>query len=178
MIFRAFNELISAVPVVFWSHLSQPDAASVLAQKSKRGTPSGECVAGRVDGDNVVLWRHRPFARNPFAPIFVGDIRTTKTGSQLVGEFRHQKIALLFTGVSYFVLLPGIPLVLVATPLMAMWLGLPIVGGIVAGAFFSLALVGVLFAEAALIRLGVYAAKSDAKVIAEHIDKLVCRAAA
>ena len=178
MIFRAFDQLISALPAVFWSQLSPADAAKLLAQESKRVALLGERVVGRVDGNNVVLQRHRPFTRNPFAPILVGSLRTAKNGSQLVGEFRRRKIVLLFSGVSYFILLLGIPFAFAAIPFMAIWLGASVLEGILAGAFFALALVGVLFAEAAVIRLGMYAAKLDAKLIAEHIDSVFRRGAA
>ena len=178
MIFRAFDDLTSAFPAVFSSQLSPPDAAKLLAQESKRVALLGERIVGRVDGSNVVLQRHRPFTRNPFAPILVGTFRAAKSGTQLVGEFRHRKIVLLFSGVSYFILLLGIPFALVAIPLMAILLGTSVLGGILAGAFVALALVGVLFAEAAVIRLGMYAAKLDAKLIAEHIDTVFRRGAA
>ena len=94
---------------------------------------SGERIAGRIDGSNVVLRRHRPFTGNPFAPIFVGSVRKATNGTQLVGEFRRRKIVLLFSGVSYLILLPGIPFVLAAIPSMAIWLGMPVLRGILAG---------------------------------------------
>ena len=177
MIFRAFNELTFALPAVFWSQLTPPDTAKLLAQESKRGAPLGDRVVGRVDGTNIVLRRHRPFTGNPFAPIFVGSFRPAKNGTQLVGEFRRRKIVLLLSGVSYFILLPSIPFALVAIPFMAIWLGTSVLGGILAGAVFALALVGVLFAEAAVIRLGIYAARLDPKLIAEHIDNVFRRGA-
>jgi hypothetical protein len=170
MIFRAFDELISALPAVFWAQMSPPDAAKLLAQESTGGMLARERVVGRVDRSKAVLWRHRPFARNPFAPILVGSIRPAKDGAQLVGEFRRRKIVLLLAGLSYFILLPGIPFGLVAIPFMAIWLGASVLGGILAGAVFALVLIGALFAEAAVIRLGIYAAKQDAKRIAEHVD--------
>ena len=175
MIFRAFDKLTSTIPAIFWSQLSPPDAAKLLAQESSRPEKSGEHVVGRVEGNNIVLRRHRPFTGNPFAPIYVGSLRTATNGTQLVGEFRRRKIVLLFAGVSYVLLLPGIPFALAAIPIMAIWLGVPILAGILADALFSLMLVGVLFAEAAAIRLGMYAAESDANLIAEHIDNVFRR---
>lgn len=175
MIFRAFDELTATLPVVFWSQLSPPDAAKLLAQESKRGAMLGGRVVGRVDGSNVVLQRHRPFVRNPFSAIFVGSFRTAKGGTQLFGEFRRRKIVLFFSGVSYFILLPSIPFALVVIPFMAIWLGASILEGILAGALIALALVGVLFVEAAVIRLGLYAAKPDPNLIAEHIDNVFHR---
>lgn len=172
MIFRAFDQLNSALPAVFWSQLSPSDAAKLLAQESEPGAGLAERVVARVDGGNVVLRRHRVFTRNPFAPIFVGRFRTAKSGTQLVGEFRRRKIVLLFAGVSYIILLPSIPFTLVAIPFMAIWLGASVLEGILAGAFFALALVGVLFAGAAVICLGLYAAKLDANLIAEHVDNV------
>ena len=178
MIFRVFDELISTLPAVFWSQLSPPDAAKLLAQETERVAQSGERVVGRVDGSNIVLRRHRPVTINPFAPIFEGSVRTATNGSQLVGEFRHRKIVLLFCGVSYFILLPGIPFALAAIPIVSIWWGASAIWGILDGAFFALALVGVLFAEAAVMRLGMYAAKLDANVIAEHINNVFRRGAA
>jgi hypothetical protein len=178
MIFRAFDELTFALPAVFWSELSPPDAAKLLAQELKRRTLLGERIAGRVDGCNVVLRRHRPFMRNVFAPIFAGSFRAAQNGTQLVGEFRRRKIVLLFAGLSYFILLPGIPFALGAIPLMAIWLGASVLWGVLGGAFFALALVGMLFAEAAVIRLGISAAKLDAKLIAEHIKNILHRGTA
>jgi hypothetical protein len=178
MIFRAFDALTSTLPAVFWSELSPPDAAKLLEQESERVEQPGEQVVGRVEGGNVLLWRHRLITINPFAPLFEGSIRTAKAGSQLVGEFRLRKIVLLFCGLSYFVLLLGIPLVLAAIPLMAIWFGASVLWGVVAGAFFALVLVGVLFAEAALIRIGMYLAKLDGSLIAEHIDGVFRRGAA
>ena len=177
MIFRAFDELIADLPAVFWSRLSPPEAAQLLAQESPRGAPSGDHVVGQVDGNKVVLQRRRPFLLNPFAPILVGSLRTTKDGTQLVGEFRRRKIVLLLAGLSYFILLPGIPFALVATPIMAIWLGVSVFLGVVAGAVFALFLIGTLFAEAAVIRLCIYGAKSDAKLIAEHVNNVFLRGA-
>lgn len=178
MIFRAFDELIFSLPAAFWSELSPAEAAKLLAQESKRDASSGESVIGRVDRNGVVLRRHRRFTINPFAPIFEGSFRTTANGTQLVGKFRRLKIVLLICGLSYFVLLPGIPFAIAAISLMAIWLGLPVLWGLLAGALFSLALVGALFAEAAAIRLGVYAARQDANLIAEHIDNVLRRGVA
>jgi len=178
MIFRAFDELTSALPAVFWSQLGPADAAKLLAHESKGGALSEERVVARVDGSKVVLWRHRPIKRNPLAPIFVGSFRETRNGSQLVGEFRRRKILLLLAGVSYFVLLPGIPFALVVSPLMAIWLGVSVMGGVLAGAFVALVLVGVLFAEAAVIRLGIYASRPDASRITEHVENVFGPAAA
>lgn len=178
MIFRAFDELTFALPAVFWSHLSPGDAAKLLAQESKRAALSERRVVGRVDGSNVVLRRRRPFILNPFAPIFVGSLRTAADGTQLVGEFRRRKIVLLFSGVSYVILLPGILFVLAAVPLMAIWLGASVLEGILAGAVFALVLAGVLFAEAAVMRLGMYASKPDANLITEHIGNVFRRGAA
>jgi hypothetical protein len=172
MIFRAFDELIWALPAVFWSQLSPAEAAELLARESKSGALLEERVVARVDGSDVVLQRRRPFNRNPFAPILVGSLRTAKDGTQLVGEFRRRKIVLLLAGLSYFILLPGIPFALVAIPFMAMWLGASVLWGVVAGAFLALVLVGILFALAAVIRLGTYAAKLDANLIAKHVDKV------
>jgi len=178
MIFRVFDELISTLPAVFWSQLNPPEAAKLLAQESEQVAQSGERVVGRVDGSNVVLKRHRPVTINPFAPIFEGSVRMATNGAQLVGEFKHRKIVLLFCGVSYFILLPGIPFALTAIPFVAIWWGASVLWGISAGVFFALALVGVLFAEAAVIRLGMYAGKLDANLIAEHIDNVFRRGAA
>jgi hypothetical protein len=177
MIFRAFDELISALPAVFSSQLSAPDTAKLLAQGTMHATQSGERVVASVDGSNVVLQRHRRFTRNPLAPIFVGHLRTTSDGTQLVGEFRRRKFVLLLSGLSYFMLLPGIPFALVAIPVMAIWFGVSVSGGVLAGIFFAMALVGVLFAEAVLIRLGVHASRRDASLIAEHIDNVLGRGA-
>jgi len=178
MIFRAFAELTSALPAVFWSQLSPAEAGKLLAQESQSGAPSEGRVVARVEGSTVVLQRHRRFNRNPLAPIFVGSLRETRDGSQLVGEFRRRKIVLLLAGVSYFVLIPAIPFALVVSPLMAIWLGVSVMGGALAGAFFALVLVGVLFAEAAVILLGIYAAKPDASRIAEHVENVFRQAVA
>ena len=178
MIFRAFEELTFAFPAVFWSRLNPPDAAKLLAQEPKRDAPGGDHVVGRIDGSAVIFERHRRFTPNPFAPIFVGRLRADKDGTQLVGEFRRRKIMLLFTGVSYFVLLLGIPFSLVVIPLTAIWLGVSILGGILAGAVFALVVVGILFAEATLIRLAINAAKRDSREIAEHIDDVFSRSLA
>jgi hypothetical protein len=178
MIFRAFDKLTSSFPAVFWSQLSPEDAAKRLAHESERGASSERPVSGQVTGNYVVLWRHRPFMSNPFAPIFAGSFRETVHGTQLVGEFRRRKIMLLIFGVSYVLLLPGIPFSFVAIPLMAIWLGVSVVAGVLAGAVFAFMLLGVLFAEAALIRLGMYAAKPDRDLIAEHIDGILGRGVA
>ena len=170
MIFRAFDEMTSALPAVFWSRSGPKDAAKQLAQEAQRGEKQEKRIRCRVDGNNVVLWRHRPFTRNPFAPIFAGSVREAKDGAQLVGEFRYRKIVLLLYGASYFILLPGVPFILVVTPFMAVWLGASLLGGILAGMVSALFLIGILFAEAILMRLCAYAAKQDKKLIAEHID--------
>jgi hypothetical protein len=178
MIFRAFDELTSSFPAIFWSQLSPSDAAKHLAQELKPGELKGERLVGQVDGNHVVLQRHRRFMRNPFAPIFEGSLRASANGTQLVGEFRRRKLLLLFSGVSYVLLLPGIPFSLVAIPLMAIWLGASVLPGVLAGAVFALVLVGVLFAEAAVMRLGMYAAKLDSGFIAEQIDRILAPEAA
>lgn len=170
MIFRTFDEITSSFPGIFWSRLSPPDAGKLLARESKPAGGSRVRVVGRVDGSNVVLRRHRPLTINPFAPIFAGSLRADKTGTQLVGEFRRRKIVLLFSGVSYVILLLGIPFALAVIPVMAIWLGASVLWGVVAGVVFALILAGMLLAEAAVLRLGMYAAKRDAKLIAEHID--------
>ena len=79
---------------------------------------------------------------------------------------------------SYVILLPGIPFILVAIPVMAIWLGAQFAWGLLAGALFALALAGALFAEAAVMRLGMYAAKRDTNLIAEHIEGVFRRGAA
>lgn len=178
MIFRAFDELISALPIVFWSQLSPSDAAKLLANESGRGPLLNEGVVGGVDGTNVALRRHRPFIRNPFAPIFEGEIRSASNGSQLVGHFRRRKFALLLCGGSYFILLVGIPFFLAVFPLMAFLFDVPILWGVVGGAFAALLLVVALFAVAAVVRLGMYAARQDTGRIAEHIDAVFSRSAA
>lgn len=175
MIFRAFDELISSFPAVFWSQLSPRDAGRLLEKESKPGTFLEERVVGGVDGANVLLRRNRSFPHNPFAPIFAGDLRKTKAGSQLVGEFRRRKIVLLFCGLSYFILLLGIPFTLAVTPLMSYWFGASIFLGIIAGALSALTLVGALFAVAAVMRVGMHAAKQDASKIAAHIESAFLR---
>ncbi len=80
---------------------------------------------------------------------------------------------LLFSGVSYVILLLGMPFALAVIPVMAIWLGAPALWGVVAGAVFALALGSILLAEAAVLRLGMYAAKRDEKLIAEHIDSVL-----
>lgn len=177
MIFRAFDEFASAFPAVFWSQLSPADAAKLLAEETRRGEPPGDGVVAEVEGTKAVL-RIRPFILNPFAPIFEGDLRTTSDGSQLVGEFRRRKIVLLFCGLSYLVLLPCIPFALVATPLMSIWLGASLFWGVVAGAFSALALIGILFAVAIAMRIGMHAASRDASRISEHIDHVFHHGAA
>ena len=172
MIFRTFDEITSSFPAIFWSQLSPPEAAKILAQESGEGATPDKDVEGRVDGNKVVLRRHRSFKLNPFAPILVGSLRAFRDGTQLVGEFRRPKIVLLFSGVSYVILISGIPFVLAVIPVMAIWLGASLQWGIVAGALFALTLAGVLFAEAAVIRLGIYAAKRDTTLISEHIESL------
>ena len=173
MIFRAFDRLTSSFPAVFWSQLSPADAAKRLADESEKGPSPERPVSGRITGNEVVLWRHRPLMSNPFAPIFAGSFRESVHGTQLVGEFRRRKIMLLIFGVSYVLLLPGIPFSFVAISLVAIWLGASVVAGVLAGAIFALMLIGVLFAEAVLIRLGMYAAKPDRDLIAEHIDGIL-----
>lgn len=175
MIFRAFDELISALPAVFSSQLSAPEAAKLLAEETTQSAKPQERVVARVEGSNVVLHRHRQFTRNPLAPIFVGHLRSARDGTQLVGEFRRRKFVLLLSGLSYFILLPGIPFALVAIPLMAVFFGVSVRGGVLAGIFFAVALIGVLFAEAALIRLGIHAARADANLIERHIDSAFAR---
>ena len=175
MIFRAFDELITAMPAVFWSELSPPDAAKLLASESGRGPLLDERVVGGVDGASVSLHRHQPFSRNPFAPVFEGEFRDASNGSQLVGHFRRRKFALLLCGGSYFILLVGIPFALAATPLMAFLFDVPIGWGVVAGTIAALVLVVALFAVAAVVRLGMYAAKQDAGRISEHIETVFSR---
>ena len=125
----------------------------------------------------MLHWR-RPFTGNPFAPIFEGDLRAARDGSQLVGEFRRRRIVLLLGGLCYFVLLPAIPFTLVATPLMSIWFGVSLFWGILAGALFALVLIGILFAVAIIMRVGIYSAKRDTRRIAEHIDNLFGNGAA
>jgi hypothetical protein len=177
MIFRVFDELISTLPAVFSTQLTPTEISKLLAQESARGTKADGRVVGRIDGRNVSFRRQRRFAINPFAPVFEGSVRKASNETQLVGEFRYRKLVLLFCGLSYFVLLPGIPIGLAAIPIAAIWWGAPIAWGVWAGAFFALALVGVLFAEAAVIRLGMRAAKLDANFIAEHIENVFRRGA-
>ena len=175
MIFRALDELIFSFPAVFWCQLNPSDAAKLLARATERGAPPDERVDGEIVGTNVMLHRHRSIARNPFSPIFDGNLRASRNGSQLVGEFRRRKIVLLFCGVAYLILLPGIPFVLAAAPLMSIWLGAPVLLGVVAGVFSALALVGALFTVAAVMRIGMYAASGDANWISEHIDHVFRR---
>jgi len=175
MIFRAFDELTSSFPAVFWSQLSPADAAELLARGSQPAPLSEERVVGRIDGAHAVLWRRRPILRNPLAPIFDGSFRKAANGCQLVGEFRRRKIMLLLCGVSYFILMPGIPFVLAVIPVMSIWLGASVFWGIAAGVIAALALIGVLLAVAAVMRLAMHAAKQDADRIAEHIDKVFRR---
>ena len=177
MIFRAFDELLFTLPAVFWSRSSPADAAKLLAQDSKQAETAGDRIVGRVDGSKVVLRRHRTFARNPLAPIFVGSLREAKDGTQLVGEFRRRKIVLLVAGLSYFVLIPSIPFALGAVPLMALWLGVSVRGAVLSGALFALVLLAVLFAEAVVIRLGIYAGKLDSKLIEAHVNRIFGRGA-
>ena len=177
MIFRAFNELISTFPAVFWSELSPPDTVRLLAKELENQADINGNVGARIDGTKVFLHKRRSLIGNPFAPIFDGEIRAAESGSQLVGTFRRRRLVLLICGLSYFVVLPVIPFILIATPLMAIWLGVSASWGIFAGALAALTLTGAMFAVAAIALSAMYAATRDSKEISNRVEAILLRAA-
>ena len=65
-------------------------------------------VLGRLSANRIRLRYRRPFVHNSFAPVFVGALQATSSGTRIEGQFRMHRFVRIFLGVWFgFVLIVG-----------------------------------------------------------------------